>query len=297
MLTLRSILCPVDFSDHSRDALGWAVALAPQFDSRLVVLTAVDSLLAQAAKTRLGLDLAKAEMEPALREVVASVAQQGSSGSAATIEARVGHPSDVILEAITRERIDLVVMGTHGLGGFRKVLLGSTTEKVLRRAHVPVLAVSPAETASANRGTHRLSTVLIATDFSTGANQAAHWGAQFAQHLGASVVLAHILMPVIVPDRWHPHVEGVDDERLADARRQLNELAARLPAGVRAEIATSVGRPADAINAMAEKYKADLIVMGLIGSSGRPGERPGSIAYRVVSHGSVPVLVVPPSVE
>jgi nucleotide-binding universal stress UspA family protein len=138
---------------------------------------------------------------------------------------------------------------------------------------------------------------LIATDFSDGANQAALWGAQFAEQFGAPVVVAHILMPVIVPDRWDPYIEGVDDERVADARRQLTDLAARLPAGVRAEIATSVGRPADAINAMAEKYKADLIVMGLIGSSGRPGERPGSIAYRVVSDGSVPVLVVPPSVE
>ena len=57
MLTLRSILCPVDFSDQSQEALRWAVALAAQHRSRLTVLTAVDPLLAQAAKARLNLDL------------------------------------------------------------------------------------------------------------------------------------------------------------------------------------------------------------------------------------------------
>jgi nucleotide-binding universal stress UspA family protein len=297
MPTVRSILCPVDFSDQSRHALGWAVALAARFDSRLTVLTAVDPLLAEAAKTRLGLDLVKADVEPALREFVASVAQERASGEAAAIDVRVGEASDVILKAIDRERVDLVVMGTHGIGGFRKVLVGSTTEHVLRRAHVPVFAVPPAEAASASLDTHRVNRVLIATDFSMGAGRAAHWGVQFAEQLGASVVLAHVLTPVLVPDRWHPHVDAVDDERVADARRQLDELAASLPAKVRPETAVSLGRPHDAINALAEKYTADLIVMGLIGSGGRPGERPGSIAYRVVSQGSVPVAVVPPSAE
>ncbi|HLG55578.1 MAG TPA: universal stress protein [Vicinamibacterales bacterium] len=63
MLMLRSVLCPVDFSDQSLHALRWAVALAAQNQSRLIVLTAIEPLLAEAARARLGLDLAKADTQ------------------------------------------------------------------------------------------------------------------------------------------------------------------------------------------------------------------------------------------
>jgi nucleotide-binding universal stress UspA family protein len=70
MMALRSILCPVDFSEQSRHALRWAEAIASRHKSRLIVLTAVDPLLAEAAKVRLGLDLVTTETEPALRQFV-----------------------------------------------------------------------------------------------------------------------------------------------------------------------------------------------------------------------------------
>ena len=69
-MTLRGILCPVDFSEPSRHALRWAGALAARHRSRLLVLNVVDPLLADAARMRFGLDLAKAEIEPELREFV-----------------------------------------------------------------------------------------------------------------------------------------------------------------------------------------------------------------------------------
>ena len=68
----RSILNPVDFSEQSRHALRWAAAFAARFGSRLTVVSVVDPLLAEAARVRLGQDLAKEETEPALREFVAS---------------------------------------------------------------------------------------------------------------------------------------------------------------------------------------------------------------------------------
>ena len=68
----RSILSPVDFSEQSRHALRWAAALAARFGSRLTVVSVVDPLLAEAARVRLGQDLAKQETEPALREFAAA---------------------------------------------------------------------------------------------------------------------------------------------------------------------------------------------------------------------------------
>jgi nucleotide-binding universal stress UspA family protein len=80
MLTLRSILCPVDFSDHSQHALRWAVALAVRNQSGLTILTAVDPLLAEAARARLKQDLVKTETEPALRELSQAAYPRRSRG-------------------------------------------------------------------------------------------------------------------------------------------------------------------------------------------------------------------------
>ena len=64
LIAVRSILCPVDFSEESRQALRWAAALARRTTARLTVLSAVDPLLAQAAKVRLGVDLALPKPNP-----------------------------------------------------------------------------------------------------------------------------------------------------------------------------------------------------------------------------------------
>ena len=144
MVVLRSLLCPVDFSEQSRHALRWAKALARRTKGRLTVLSAVDPLLADAARLRFGLDLVHAETAPALRQFAAETwSDDIAHATDANFDVRVGNPADVILETAARERTDLIVMGTHGLGGVRKWLLGSTTERVLRRTHTPVLAVPP----------------------------------------------------------------------------------------------------------------------------------------------------------
>jgi len=78
MRTFRSILCPVDFSDTSREALRWAVALAARHQSRLIVITAVDPLLAQALRTQFKQD-PKGETEAFLRNfVVAALPKKDS---------------------------------------------------------------------------------------------------------------------------------------------------------------------------------------------------------------------------
>ena len=84
-MMLRSILSPVDFSEHSRHALRWAGAFAARFQSRLTVISVVDPLLAEAARIRLGQDLAKAETEPALREFVAATWSGGARAPEQTV--------------------------------------------------------------------------------------------------------------------------------------------------------------------------------------------------------------------
>src|SRR4051812_11332234 len=109
MVVLRSILCPVDFSEPSRQALRWAAALAVRTKARVTVLSAVGPLLAEAARLRLGLDLANAETEPALRQFVAATWRNDSARATdVSFDVRVGHPADVILDIAARERTDVI---------------------------------------------------------------------------------------------------------------------------------------------------------------------------------------------
>jgi nucleotide-binding universal stress UspA family protein len=301
MLTLRSILCAVDFSDQSQEALRWAVALAVRHHGRLTVFTAVDPLLAQAANARLNLDLPAAETTPALREFVKSVLPAHASWTADTgIDVRVGDASELILEATDRMRADLIVMGTQGLGGLRKLLLGSTTERVLRRTHTPLLAVPLVDAHMVvldDRGPRfNMKSILMATDFSEASAEAASWAAELAREIAVPLVLAHVVTPADAPSQWQSYVGDADDERATLARTRLEGLSAQFAGMPGYDTVVAVGRPADSIASIAQERQSGLIVMGLSGHHGVMAPRPGSIAYRVLSLAQVPVLVVPPRV-
>src|SRR5687767_12570880 len=111
MLTVRSILCPIDFSEQSRQALLWASAIAQYRGGELTVLSVLEPLLAQAAGIRLGIDLARTEAEPALREFVeATLPERVRQASRVRLEVTVGNPSEAILQAARERDYGLIVM-------------------------------------------------------------------------------------------------------------------------------------------------------------------------------------------
>jgi nucleotide-binding universal stress UspA family protein len=298
MLTVRSVLCSVDFSEQSRLALRWAGAFASRFGSRLIVVSVVDRLLADAAKVRLGLDLPTEETAPALQEFVRTTWPEASPVSDIAVDVRVGDPASMILEAASHVGADLIVMGTLGLGGVRKWLLGSTAERVLRRTRTPVLAVPPAASgaAAADVASLDLGRILAATDFSPAASAALERAVQLARQFAVPVLATHVVDPIAVAPQWHTYVSDFDDERVAEARGRLEEAVARID-GVAVETIVTMGRAPDAISAMADERQAGLIVMGLSSEHGAFAPRPGSIAYQVLCQARVPVLVVPAPAE
>jgi nucleotide-binding universal stress UspA family protein len=292
-VNLRSILSPVDFSEPSRLALRWAAAFAARFGSRLTVVSVVDPLLAEAARVRLGRDLAKQETEPALREFAAGALPK-TTGAPVQMVFRIatGDSASSILEVAEAENADLIVMGTQGLGGIRKWLLGSTTERVLRRTKVPVLAMPLPGESRAAPDAGAISQILAATDFSEASVAAAKLAADLARALSAKLTLTHVVEPLAAPPQLIPLVEESDEARVGAARTELHALAEKICGGQCDEV-VAVGRPADMVSSIAEDRRAHLIVMGLASEQGAFSQRPGSIAYRVLSSTAVPVLVVP----
>jgi nucleotide-binding universal stress UspA family protein len=293
-VTVHSIMSAVDFSEQSRQALRWAGAFAAKFQSRLTVISVVDPLLAEAARIRLGLDLAK-EAEPALRDFVTATWPNGAPAQIA-LKTTVGEAATAILTTASSEAVALITAGTQGLGGLRKWLLGSTTERLLRHTRVPVLAVPPDGSQSDDSnagGTIEVSRILAATDFSESSLAAVKYAAQLARHFSAKLVLAHVVEPLIVPAPWRSLVQESDETRSADARTRLKTLAEELCPAQECETLAPVGRAADVIGSLAEEQRAQVVVMGLSSAQGTFAPRPGSIAYRVLTSTTVPVLVVP----
>jgi universal stress protein A len=298
MLKMASVLCPVDFSEQSRQAVLWASAIAQYRSAEMTVLSVLEPLLAEAAGIRLGIDLARDEAAPALREFVeATLSEDQRKAAHVQMEVKVGNPSEVILETARKQNAGLIVMGTHGLGGFRKFLLGSTTEQVLRRTEWPLLAVpGGAGTAPAVAAPGvQLKKILLATDFRASALAATQWATDLASDIGVPVVFAYVVEPVVAPAQWQSLAGESESDRVASARQLLDRLSTSFR-HEHDECVVSVGRPADTIASLAAEYGVGLVVMGLANAEDSALRGPGSIAYRVLRLADVAVVVVPEAV-
>jgi nucleotide-binding universal stress UspA family protein len=144
---LKQILIPIDFSDYSDQALRWGVSLAQKYGAQLLLLHVIPEVLEEvsareSAGEQLVIDLT-AEVEAQLHEI----ARQGlKEGVAMDVRVADGEPADAILRMARQEKVDLIVMGTHGRTGLSHLLLGSTAEAVVRAAACPVFTVRASAT-------------------------------------------------------------------------------------------------------------------------------------------------------
>jgi nucleotide-binding universal stress UspA family protein len=138
----RSILCPVDFSEHSERALGVALDLAALTGAHLTLVHVVDALLDAASRASGNRDTLEAQTQQELQDLLQRIsAMTGKEPRRMAIAVAVGDPAEQVLKQAEECETDLIVIGTQGLEGARRLVFGSTTEGVLRASKVPVLAV------------------------------------------------------------------------------------------------------------------------------------------------------------
>ena len=152
MLPPRTILHPTDLSEHSRYAFEVARSLAGGSAARLVLLHVSPNVAVPARE-------ALREPEPGKEyydRLRGELRRLQEAAAAVPSECRVaeGHPATEILRTAREVGADLIVMGTHGRTGLRRLLMGSVAEQVVRQAPCPVLTVSisphPTETGAPN---------------------------------------------------------------------------------------------------------------------------------------------------
>ena len=293
----RSVLCPVDFSEQSRLALRYAERLALRGKAALDVSYVNDPLLVAAAAAALhDRRLAKRSADE-LRDFVDSTLS-ARTRKALRVRARVsiGDPSDEIIKAAAGAHSDLIVMGTHGLTGTDRLLLGSTTLSVLQRTVVPVLAVPPAvETETEAPAPLWPGTRLVAAlELDGNPLKDVESAGRIAQWFGASLLLLHVVDEVSRPAWLRGDLSAHDRIRVAQAQTRLDTMAARLPSQVKTESRVVCGNIADEIAALTATERTGLLITALRDRRGWLGARRGSISYHVLTRVMAPVLAYPP---
>lgn len=300
MLRIRSILHPTDFSPSAEAAFVQALHLARRFDAVLHLLHVAPVLDA----SHLHDAFAAVLDEDSYRDRVAAEAVAQREALLAAYDVRdvqlrwvLRHSlrtAAPILEYAAEKPVDLVVLGTHGRSGLRRLVLGSVAEELVRRLTCPTLAVRAPDDAL-ERSARRFRRVVVPVDFSVHAYEALRHGRALADLDGAHLDLVHVIDPVQEPAFYRTGLarRGELERTLAEeARRHLHEAYGTPGEGVAFHILT--GYPPEQIRDFAARTAADLIVMATHGLRGLERYPLGSVTERVVRAAPCPVLVTRP---
>ena len=144
MISVERILVPIDFSTHANAVIEWAAHLALEHDSEVILLHAyhLPVEFQQLEGAYLPADFWANVKDEALSSLADYGERLRAQGIAVTETVREGYPASVIEEEAGRQKADLIVIGCRGLSGLKHLLLGSIAERVVQRAHCPVLTVN-----------------------------------------------------------------------------------------------------------------------------------------------------------
>ena len=294
----QKILCPVDFSESSDRALDYALALAKRHGGQVSVMHVLPTVLADPELYPYLTEpvLASGEArDRAHRQLGDFVHRALADGIGAEVILEDGDVVEEVLKKAKTLDADLVVMGTHGRRGFRRLLLGSVTERVLRQSEAPVLSISPsAPTIGTERGPFQK--ILCAVDFSPASLAGLSVGLALREG-NAELLVLHVVEFYLPPALGEAVAFDVTELRGRHRLQGQAKLEELVPEEARAHtrletVVLESGSPYHEILKTAEREECDLIVMGVAGRSSADLVFFGSTANHVVRAAACPVLTV-----
>jgi nucleotide-binding universal stress UspA family protein len=298
VIRIRQILCPVDFSPFARRALDYAAVLARWYEAELTVLH-----ISPLMPTLFGMEpavnaatLAPFDREALGRELLKFVGETANATPRPQLLVRSGPAAATVLGYAVENNTDLIVLGTHGRTGFERFMLGSVTEKVVRKATCPVLTVPRSASETPERPL--FGRILCGVDFSPASDRAARYALSLAQEAKGHVTLLHVLE--WLPDASFAKYPGFDVDHFrrslrTDARARTEALVpeeARAWCDVDARVVC--GKPYEEILRIAHDDAADLVVLGVHGHGPIDRVLFGSTPQQVVRQAQCPVLTIRP---
>lgn len=291
------VLCPVDFSRFSESALRHAVLLARWVSEPVRLLWVQHGTQAPLdgfPPLTTPVDTVPDWKERVLAKLRAFGEPARAAGVTVEVEVEEGEPVPTILRRAREIPAGMVVLGTHGHGGFETLFLGSVTEKVLRKATCPVLAVPRPVAEEDEGGPPPVRTVLCPVDFSESSRTALSYAVALCRVSGADLVALHVVEALPEEDfAEYDHFNVPEFRGLleSDARRNLSELVAAvaIPNHPIREVVVS-GKAWRKVVEQAREAGAGLIVMGVRGRSVLDRALFGSTTHHVIRAAPCAVL-------
>lgn len=291
MFSLSKILLPIDFSDRCLEGARFALPLlGKHFNSEVTLLHVIPPYLDFGAE-ELGLSLSgdwiekrKSQARHALESFLSEELRQLSVKRVLA----EGDAARHIVEHAHSQQTDLIMMPTHGLGPFRRLLLGSVTSKVLHDADCAVWTG-----VHANRGRRaepmNLQHIVCAVDLQRNSSNALKWAGSLANQFHAKLSVVHVVASL----DWHTQAyyfahewrEYVTSKAKADIQTLLQEVESP------ADVVLELGDIAESVCAVAQRLRADLLVVGRGSAAGDSG-RFRTHAYGIIRRSPCPVVSV-----
>jgi len=300
----RQVLLATDFSDASQRALAYAFAIARRYSSALTVVHAIPP----EPRDRIPLERLPRELNRPWLEAEQQMQTLGEQAAMKDLKHHLlleqGPVWDVLDSLIQQENIDLLVLGTHGRGGLKKLALGSVAEQVLRLAQCPVLTIGP-HVRPVDSEKFAFQRILFAADFELASAKAFPYALSLAEDYQAKLVLLHMVPPMLGPDlgpaAYGPSTyvaEKFMDWQQTTREKSLKKLQQLIPPNAKLaaepEYIAGMDFLPEGILDTAAKHEADLIVMGANRTSSPrlTAHIPWALTHEVICHAKCPVLTV-----
>jgi nucleotide-binding universal stress UspA family protein len=289
-IILSNVLFATDFSPTSDLALPYAAAISRHYAAKLYGAHVVRS--EDYSFTAPDLWPAHLEQEQQLRREVVQRMDRNFGGIAHTALFGIGDICNVVARFVSEYSIDLLVVGTHGRTGARKVLAGSIAERMLRQAACPVLSVGP-------NVPHKPETqvqfrrILFATNFGHVSLTGLPYALSFAEEDQSELVLLHVVEQPAAGIANPGEVKAVLAQRLEALVPIEAEAWCHVTCAI--EFGHEFARPAERIVDAARQREADLIVLGAHAADSAIStvtHLSHSTVQHVLAHASCPVLTV-----
>jgi nucleotide-binding universal stress UspA family protein len=286
MVSMNKIVLPIDFSDRSKAAAEEARYLAKLFGAEVVVVYVMEPMPIYGG----GLEMAPpvdwfAVQRPAVDQRLAPLVAAALGDVPVKTVIRQGDPATEIVAVANEEKADLILLATHGYGGFRRFLLGSVAAKVLSDAAVPVLTSAHLEESS---GQQEIRSVLLAVDVDPRVPLLIKAASGVARQFGAALHVVHAS-----PDDGAGVGRWVDPTwRVEVAKQRDTVLREEIAAvGVDATLHVVAGEIAKVVKQVALEVGAGLVVVGRTTDTGILG-RLRTNSYAIVREAPCAVLSI-----
>jgi len=266
---MEKLMVATDGSEYSESAIKEAINLAKICSSKLFAVSIIITSLEFPTVVPQVMEKEEKEAREHLESIKSRAAKEGVDCE--IIIHRSEEPFQDIVNDAARNKVDMIIIGTHGRTGLKRLMMGSVTAKVIGHAPCKVMVIPKDARLTFEK-------ILIATDGSVYSELASREAVSIAKRTGSGLIALSV---------------AKKDENLPVAKETVNavkELAER--ERVKVETLTLKGEPYETIVKAAEQKHAGLIVVGSHGRTGVERLLMGSVTERVIGHSGTAVLVV-----